>query len=504
MKRLRKKIALTFDDVLLVPRRSNILPKDVDTRTRLTRNIALNIPIISSAMDTVTEAMMAIALAQEGGMGIIHKNMPAEQQAKEVARVKKSESCIIRDPLTLGPDDELAKAWELASRTGIRSFVIVEDGRVVGILTSRDLWFKTNAREKVRNAMTKNPITTRSADMKEAIKIMDRHKIEKLPIVDGKGRLTGLITIADLKKGKKFPNSSKDREGSLLVGAAIGPFDMARADALIKAGADMIAIDTAHGHSENVIRTVRDIKKKYDIDVIAGNVATKEGTRDLISAGADIIKVGMGPGSICTTRIIAGIGVPQVTAVQECAEAAERFRVGVIADGGIRNSGDIAKAIAAGAKAVMIGSLFAGTEEAPGEVVYRGGRKYKKYRGMGSIKAMQLGSKDRYGQSEATKFVPEGVEGVVPYRGTVSEIVFQMVGGPSLVDGLLRLRHHRRHEEERQVHQDNQGRRKGIASPRRHDYRGAAQLLERHRRLKTNVAFSSPGIFLFNQEGLKK
>jgi len=277
--------------------------------------------------------------------------------------------------------------------------------------------------------MTKKPITIQKPDTDHAIRIMNQHKIEKLPVVDVAGRLKGLITISDLKKREEFPHSAKDREGRLIVGGAIGPFDMKRAEALVNAGVDLIAVDTAHGHTENVIKTVRQLKKAYDIDIIAGNVATREGTLDLISAGADAIKVGMGPGSICTTRIIAGIGVPQITAVQECARAAERHKVAVIADGGIKSSGDIAKAIAAGARVIMIGSLFAGTEEAPGEVVYRGGRKYKKYRGMGSINAMKLGSKDRYAQADASKFVPEGVEGMVPYRGTVSEIVFQMVGG---------------------------------------------------------------------------
>lgn len=429
MKRLKRKIALTFDDVLLVPRKSKFLPKDVDTRTRLTKNISLKIPIISSAMDTVTESRLAIVLAQEGGMGVIHRNMPIEQQAKEVERVKKSESWIIRDPLTLNPEDKIAKAKDIMEKTGISSFIIVDRGKVVGILTNRDLWFKTNMNERVRSAMTKNPITIRKPDVKGAMKIMNKYKIEKLPVVDEKGALKGLITTTDIEKSKKFPNSAKDREGRLIVGAAIGPFDMKRVDALVKAGADVIAIDTAHGHTENVIKTVKQIKKAYDIDVIAGNVVTKEGTRDLIAVGADAIKVGMGPGSICTTRIIAGIGVPQVTAIQECSEAAERYNIAVIADGGVKNSGDIAKAIAAGASAVMIGSLFAGTEEAPGEVVYMGGRKYKRYRGMGSVKAMQAGSKDRYGHDEASKFVPEGVEGVVPYRGNVSEMVFQMVGG---------------------------------------------------------------------------
>jgi len=429
MKRLRRKIALTFDDILLVPRRSSVIPKDVDTKTRLTKRISLNIPIMSAAMDTVTEFQMAIALAQEGGMGIIHKNMPVEKQAEEVGRVKKSESWIIRNPLTVAPDDTLARVWEVTQKTGVGSFIVVENEKVVGILTSRDMWFKTDPNEKVRNMMTKNPILTRRADLVEAVEIMNKHKVEKLPIVDEKGRLKGLITFADLKKTQKYPHASKDREGSLMVGAAIGPFDTVRAEALIKAGVDILTVDTAHGHSENVIRMVRQLKKAHDIDIIAGNVATAEGTRDLIAAGADAVKVGIGPGSICTTRIVAGIGVPQITAVQECSEAAEKRKISVIADGGIRNSGDIAKAIAAGASVVMVGSLFAGTEEAPGEIVHLGGRKYKKYRGMGSVKAMQLGSKDRYGQSEAVKFVPEGVEGVVPYRGNVGEMVFQMVGG---------------------------------------------------------------------------
>ncbi|MFH1237277.1 MAG: IMP dehydrogenase [Candidatus Aenigmatarchaeota archaeon] len=429
MDRLKKKVALTFDDVLLVPRRSTVLPKDVDTRTRLTKRISLNIPIMSAAMDTVTESQMAIMLAKEGGMGIIHKNMPVEKQADEVEHVKKFESGVIRNPITLRPDDTLGKVREIINKTGIGSFVVVERNRVVGILTSRDMWFKNDPSEKVRDAMTKKPITIQKPDTNHAIRIMNQHKIEKLPVVDAAGRLKGLITISDLKKREEFPHSAKDREGRLIVGGAIGPFDMKRAEALIKAGVDVIAVDTAHGHTENVIKTVKQLKKAYDIDIIAGNVATREGTLDLISAGANAIKVGMGPGSICTTRIIAGIGVPQITAVQECAKAAEKYKVAVIADGGIKNSGDIAKAIAAGARVIMIGSLFAGTEEAPGEVVYRGGRKYKKYRGMGSINAMKLGSKDRYAQADASKFVPEGVEGMVPYRGTVSEIVFQMVGG---------------------------------------------------------------------------
>lgn len=428
MKRVRKKMALTFDDVLLVPRKSKVLPRDVKTRTKLSKKISLNIPIMSAAMDTVTEAKLAIALAQHGGIGIIHKNMTIEKQAKEVERVKKFESWIIRDPLTLSPDDNIAKAKEIMDKTDVGSFIIMERGKVVGILTNRDLWFR-KMNEKVRNVMTKDPITIQRPDVKEAVKIMDKHKIEKLPIVDKKGGLKGLITITDLQKSELFPNASKDNEGRLLVGAAIGPFDMKRVDALIKAGVDIINIDTAHGHTENVIKTVRQIKKAYDIEVIAGNVVTKEGTKDLVSAGADAVKVGVGPGSICTTRIVTGIGVPQVTAIQDCSEAANKHGVSIIADGGVKNSGDIAKAIAAGANAVMIGSLFAGTEESPGEVVYIEGRKCKRYRGMGSMKAMKLGSADRYAQGDTIKFVPEGVEGAVPYRGSVSEMVFHMVGG---------------------------------------------------------------------------
>jgi IMP dehydrogenase len=429
MKRVRKKMALTFDDVLLVPMKSKVLPRDVDTKTRLSKKISMNIPIMSAAMDTVTESRLAIALAQHGGIGIIHKNMPIEDQAKEVERVKKSESWIIRNPLTLRPDEKIAKAKEIMDKTDIRSFIIIEKGKVVGILTNRDMWFVKNMNDKVRNVMTKNPITTQRPDVKEAVKIMDKHKIEKLPIVDRKGQLKGLITITDLRKSERFPNASKDNEGSLLVGAAVGPFDMKRVDALVKAGVDIITVDTGHGHTENVIKTVSQIKKRHDIEVIAGNVATKEGTKDLISAGADAVKVGMGPGSICTTRIVAGIGVPQVTAIQDCSEAANKHGIPVIADGGVKNSGDIAKAIAAGASVVMIGSLFAGTDESPGEVVYMGGRKCKRYRGMGSMKAMKLGSSDRYAQGGAGKFVPEGVEGAVPYRGSVSEMIFQMVGG---------------------------------------------------------------------------
>lgn len=429
MKRVRKKIALTFDDVLLVPQRSSVLPKNVDIRTKLTKHIKLNIPIISAAMDTVTEAGLATAMAQEGGMGIIHKNMSAESQAGEVEKVKKFVSGVIRDPLTLGPEDEISKAKKIMESTGVGSFVVVEKGRVKGILTNRDLWFKENGSEKVGDVMTKDPITLQEPDLKKATRIMYENKIEKIPVVTGNGALKGLMTITDLEKSKKFPNASKDRRGRLLAGAAVGPFDMKRVGALVKAEVDVITLDTAHGHTENVIKTLRQIKKAHDIDVIAGNVATREGAEDLISAGADSVKVGMGPGSICTTRIVAGMGVPQVTAIQDCSEAAGKHGVSIIADGGIRNSGDIAKAVAAGAGIVMVGSLLAGTEESPGEVVHIEGRKCKHYRGMGSINAMKMGSSDRYAQKGSTKFVPEGVEGTVPYRGKVSEIIFQLVGG---------------------------------------------------------------------------
>lgn len=428
MKRVRRKMALTFDDVLLVPRKSKVIPKEVETKTKVSKRISLGIPIMSAAMDTVTESKLAIALAQHGGIGVIHKNMAIEEQANEVERVKKFESAIIRDPLTLSPEDNISKAKEIMDQTDISSFIIVERGKVVGILTNRDMWFKTNMNQKVRNVMTKDPITIAKPDTKLAVKLMDEHKIEKLPIVDNKGRLKGLMTITDLQKREQYPNSSADREGRLLVGAAIGPFDTKRTDALVNAGADILTVDTAHGHTENVLRTVRQLKRNYDIDVIAGNIATSEATKDLISAGADAVKIGMGPGSICTTRIVSGMGVPQVTAVQDCSDEADKYGIPVISDGGVKNSGDIAKAVAAGASVVMIGSLFAGTEESPGEIVYMGGRKYKRYRGMGSMKALKLGA-DRYAQSKSSKFVPEGVEGVVPYRGNVSEMVFQMVGG---------------------------------------------------------------------------
>jgi len=424
---------LTFEDVLLVPRKSSVLPSEVDLSTKLTKNIVLNVPIISAAMDTVTESGMAIALAREGAAGVIHKNMSAEAQAAEVRRVKKSESWVIREPHTLSPDDTVGKAKEIVQREKISSFPIVSNGKLVGIVTNRDLRFRDAPDEKIENVMTKDLFTLKGeADQEAAIKIFSEHKIEKIPIVGNNDELLGLITVKDIEKSRKYPNACKDKRGRLRVGAAIGPKDTKRVGALVEVEADFLVIDTAHGHSKNVIDAVKRIKKDFSIDLIAGNVATADATTDLISAGADAIKVGLGPGAICTTRIIAGVGVPQITAVHQCAEAAEEHGISVIADGGIKYSGDIAKAIAAGASCIMAGSLFAGTEEAPGDSVIVRGRKYKKYRGMGSLGAMMKGSKDRYGQDRVTetgKLVPEGIEGIVPYRGTVAENVYQMMGG---------------------------------------------------------------------------
>lgn len=429
MSRVRKKLALTFDDVLLVPKKSNILPADVNLETRLSKKIKLKIPIMSAAMDTVTESRLAIALAREGGIGIIHRNLSIEEQCNEVRKVKRHESWIIRDPITLSPDDPIGKAKEIIEEKNIASFPVVEKGRLVGIVTNRDLRLKANMNEMVRNVMSKNPVTAHEKiSMEDAIKIMDKNKIEKLPVVDKRGKLKGLITLRDIEERKKFPDASKDKHGRLLVGAAVGPFDMKRVSELVKSDVDVIVVDTAHGHSENVIKTIREIKRSYDVEVIGGNVATEEATEELISAGADAVKVGIGPASICTTRIVTGAGVPQITAIQDCYSAAKKHGIPIIADGGVKYSGDIAKAIAAGADVVMIGSLLAGTEESPGRVVFVRGRKYKSYRGMGSIGAMESGSRDRYFQA-SKKLVPEGIEGIVPYRGMVSEMVFQLVGG---------------------------------------------------------------------------
>ncbi|SHM71246.1 IMP dehydrogenase [Caldanaerovirga acetigignens] len=428
------KEGLSFDDVLVLPAKSQVLPKDVDVSTRLTNNIKINIPIVSAAMDTVTEARLAIALAREGGIGIIHKNMPIEKQALEVDKVKRSEHGVIVDPFSLSPDNTIGEAMELMARYRISGVPITENGKLVGIITNRDIRFEDDMTKKIREVMTKENLVTApvGTTLEEAKLILKRHKIEKLPLVDEHFNLKGLITIKDIEKAIKYPNAAKDKNGRLLVGAAVGVGKdmMDRVKALVEAKVDVVVVDTAHGHSENVINAVEVIKEKFpDLDVIAGNVATAEATRDLIKAGADAVKVGMGPGSICTTRVVAGIGVPQITAIYDCAREAQKYGVPIIADGGIKYSGDIVKAIAAGADSVMIGGLFAGTEESPGEIEIYKGRSFKVYRGMGSLGAMEEGSKDRYFQEDAKKFVPEGVEGRVPYRGPLSEIVFQLVGG---------------------------------------------------------------------------
>jgi IMP dehydrogenase len=439
--------ALTFDDVLLVPRYSEVLPTEVDTTTMVSRNIRLNIPILSAAMDTVTEARTAIAMAREGGIGIIHKNMSILDQADEVHKVKKSESYIINDPITIEPEKKLSEALNLMKTYQISGIPVVKNGRLRGIITHRDIRFQKNLDIPVSEVMTKRLITAKEGiSLKEAEDLLRRNRIEKLPVVDDNFMLKGLITIKDIDKSVMYPFSSKDRQGRLIVGAAVGTSKdtMERVEALVAAGVDLIVIDTAHGHSKNVIETLKKIKQKYrDLDVMAGNIATKEAAEDLIEAGADSIKVGMGPGSICTTRIVAGVGIPQITAIMECASVAAKKKVPLIADGGIRFSGDITKAIAAGADAVMIGSLFAGTEESPGEVIIYQGRSYKLYRGMGSLSAMQKGSKDRYGQEgveDLKKLVPEGIEGRVPYRGLLKDNLFQLVGGLKAGMGYLGAR----------------------------------------------------------------
>jgi len=422
--------ALTFDDVLLVPARSDVLPSDVDISTRLTRKLGINIPIMSAAMDTVTESGLAIALAREGGVGMIHKNMTPERQGEEVRRVKKSESWMIREPITLEPGFTFKKVQAIRNEYGISSFPVIERGKLVGMLCNRDMRFEEDPKKKVSEMMTKSPVKGLvGTNEAKAVDIMSKNKIETLPLVDQRGVLRGLITMTDIEKKRKYPGASKDSEGRLLVGAAIGPFGDERAKVLIDNEVDVILIDSAHGHSKNILDCVKRIKRKFGVQVIAGNVATPEGAEDLIAAGADAVKVGIGAGSICTTRIVAGVGVPQITAIMECAEAAAKHDVPVITDGGMRYSGDLAKAIAAGSSAVMLGSMFAGTEESPGRVVFTQGRKFKTYRGMGSVNAMKVGSADRYFQEATKKLVPEGIEGVVPYRGTVGEIVYQLVGG---------------------------------------------------------------------------
>jgi IMP dehydrogenase len=429
--------ALTFDDVLLVPRRSDVLPRQVDTATRFTRGIKLNIPIVSAAMDTVTEAEMAIAIAREGGIGILHKNMSIEEQAVQVDRVKRSESGMILNPITLTPDKRVRDALDLMHKYSISGVPIVDDGKLVGILTNRDLRFEPNQDLLVSEVMTSTNLVTvsRGTTLEEAEIILQNHKVEKLPVVDKKGMLVGLITFKDILKKKKHPNATKDKHGRLLVGAAVGVTDdtQDRVAVLVEHGVDVVIVDTAHGHSKGVLSVVKSLRKKFpDLQLVAGNVVTAEATSELIRLGVDAVKVGVGPGSICTTRVVAGVGVPQITAVYNCATAAARSRVPVIADGGIKQTGDIAKAIAVGADTVMIGGMFAGVEESPGEKVLFEGRTYKIYRGMGSLAAMKKGSRDRYFQdveAELPKLVPEGIEGRVPYRGPLDETVHQMIGG---------------------------------------------------------------------------
>ena len=428
------KQAYTFDDVLLVPNKSDVLPREVNLSTNLTKTIKLNIPLMSAGMDTVTESKMAIAMAREGGIGIIHKNMSIERQATEVDRVKRQENGVITDPFYLFEDNTINDALELMSKYRISGVPITKEGKLIGIITNRDIIFETNYNKKVCEIMTKDNLITapENTTLDEAKEILKKYKIEKLPLVDEKNNLRGLITIKDIEKVKRFPNASKDERGRLLCGAAVGVTKdmMERVDALYKASVDVITVDTAHGHSKGVIDAVKAIKEKYkDLQIIAGNVATAEAARDLIEAGADCIKVGIGPGSICTTRIVAGVGVPQLTAVMDCVEEANKYGVPVIADGGIKYSGDIVKALAAGAKVAMMGSLLAGCEESPGETEIYGGRSYKVYRGMGSLAAMACGSKDRYFQEGNKKLVPEGIEGRVPYKGTLADTIFQLVGG---------------------------------------------------------------------------
>jgi len=431
--RIRKR-ALTFEDVLLVPQYSEVLPKEVSLESKLTRNISLKIPMVSAAMDTVTEHRAAIAMARLGGIGIIHKNMDIKTQCKQVTKVKKSESGVIIDPIFVHPDATLADAEKLMREYKISGVPVVDGhNKLLGILTNRDMRFEKDMKKLASQTMTKMPLITASKgiSLDDAADIMHKNKIEKLPIIDEEGFLKGLVTIKDIKKRIEYPNSNKDAFGRLVVGAAIGVGQLDRAKALVNAGADVLVLDSAHGHSKGILDTVRKIKETMEVDVIAGNIATAEATEALIKAGADGVKVGIGPGSICTTRIVAGVGVPQISAIDECSEAARKHGVPIIADGGIKYSGDIAKALAVGASCVMAGSLLAGTEESPGDTIMFQGRQYKSYRGMGSIGAMQKGSNDRYFQegTAADKLVPEGIEGRVPFRGSIAGIVHQMMGG---------------------------------------------------------------------------
>lgn len=429
--------AYSFDDVLLLPGYSDVLPKDVNVSTRLTRNLSLSIPIVSAAMDTVTESDAAISMAREGGIGFIHRNMSIQSQVKEVDRVKKSESGMIIDPVTVHPDQKVAEVIDLMENYRISGLPVIEGDKLVGIVTNRDLRFETNLQKTVAQVMTKDNLVTVSEgiSLEDSKALLHQHRIEKLLVVDGNGRLKGMITIKDIEKVRKFPNACKDAMGRLRVGAAVGvgPDMQERAASLLKAGADIIVIDTSHGHTYNVIEAVKTLKGDFpDMELIAGNVGTAKGAEDLIKAGVDGVKIGIGPGSICTTRIVAGIGVPQLTAIMNCRSVSGKTGVPLIADGGIKFSGDITKALAAGANVVMIGGLFAGTEESPGEMVIYQGRSYKMYRGMGSLEAMKKGSKDRYYQTESAqndKLVPEGIVGRVPYRGRLADNIFQLIGG---------------------------------------------------------------------------
>ncbi|ENZ00629.1 IMP dehydrogenase [Clostridium thermobutyricum] len=428
------KQAYTFDDVLLVPNKSEILPNQVSLKTHVTKKIQLNIPLISASMDTVTDSKMAIAMAREGGLGIIHKNMTIEQQAKEVDKVKRQENGVITDPIFLSPEHTLNDAEELMGQYRISGVPITVDGKLVGILTNRDVTFENDYSKKIGEVMTKENLVTapENTSIEEAKELLKTHKIEKLPLVDSEGNLKGLITIKDIEKARIYPNAAKDSKGRLLCGAAVGVTAdmMERVDALVNSKVDIITIDTAHGHSRGVLEAVKKVKEKYpELQVIAGNVATAAATEDLIKAGADCVKVGIGPGSICTTRVVAGVGVPQLTAVMDCVEIGKKYGIPVIADGGIKYSGDVVKALAAGACAAMMGSLFAGCEEAPGEIEIFQGRSYKVYRGMGSLGAMANGSKDRYFQDGNKKLVPEGVEGRIAFKGSVTDTIFQMLGG---------------------------------------------------------------------------
>lgn len=438
-------LGLAYDDVLLVPQHSEVLPHEAKLETRLTRNINLKIPLLSAAMDTVTEASTAITMAQSGGIGIIHKNQSIENQAQQALKVKKSESGMVTDPVTVSPENSLAQVIDIMNVEGFSGFPVVDQGRLVGIITGRDIRFERDHSRKVKDVMTTHLVTTsRGTTPDQAVEFLHKHRIEKLPVLDNEGRLVGLYTVKDILKAKKFPNASKDSAGRLLVGAAIGAGGdyLERAQALASAGVDVVIIDTAHGHSQGVLDAVRTVRKSLPstVDIVAGNVATPKATEALIDAGVDAVKVGIGPGSICTTRIVAGIGVPQFTAVQACSAAAKKYNIPIIADGGIKFSGDIVKALAGGAETIMIGSLFAGTDEAPGELIIYQGKSYKQYRGMGSLGAMQKGSKDRYfqGQVEDTgKLVPEGIEGRIAYRGPLNNTIYQLLGGVRAAMGYL-------------------------------------------------------------------